>query len=373
MILNQNTDPAALEAFFNTHLLGQENAAKRFANGIMREAELYHEDRPRGTFLFLGPTGVGKTEMTQQAARYLYGEEWKKHFYRIDMAEFQTQDSLDALLGKDMDSRQGSLGEAVDRMNAVGGGMILFDEIEKASQELNKVFYGVLDAARVSMRNGQVKSLANFYLVATSNLGTDRAVKMEHAPYTTIERVVLGAAEKYFGSPLFYRFRERVVFRKLSRDVQFGLADKMIADEIRHIESRLNVEVVFVDEQVKPFMIRSGYNDKAGARPMRDAVHNLLSDVILQLRRDRGGEITGQKIRIVTVLNKLQAEVIADPGDEPEEVAESVVPGEPVAPVTFADKLREDGFDDGQIETIGKRIEEFGFSRRDPVDSLAVG
>ncbi len=223
-----STDPLELIEHLGARILGQKEASARFAHGIMREVELYHHGRPRGTFLFLGPTGVGKTETTQVAARYLYGEGWKQHFHRLDMAEFQTLQSLDALLGRDVDGRQGLLGDAIDRLNAKGGGILLLDEIEKANQDLNKVFYGILDAARVTMRNGAEKNLEQLYIIATSNLGTDKSVQMEHAPYATIERTAFRAAESYFGSPLFYRFRERIVFRKLNREIQFLLAEKCI-------------------------------------------------------------------------------------------------------------------------------------------------
>src|SRR6185295_19294161 len=122
-------------------------------------------NRPRGSFLFLGPTGVGKTETTIAFTDFLFGE---GKLFRFDMSEYQTQESLGVLLGARLGER-GTLGMAYDKSSC---GTLLFDEIEKAHPRVLDVFLQILDAARVTMASGDTLDLSGFYVVFTSNIGS---------------------------------------------------------------------------------------------------------------------------------------------------------------------------------------------------------
>jgi ATP-dependent Clp protease ATP-binding subunit ClpB len=267
--------------FLRSQIVGQDPAIEQITKAVQRAA-LGLRNKPgcvQGNYLLLGPTGVGKTETTLCCARFLFGNDVGR-IHRFDMAEFQSEESLGSLLGSSK-SRQGLLGDAIDHLNAQGGGFLLFDEIEKASKNLVQIFLGMMDAARVTMSTGETKNLEQIYLIFTSNLGTADAMRMESLPYAALKRHVLHVAEEFFGAPIMGRFQEKLVFRRLTHEVQIAICEKMLTKEIAHVEALCGHPIV-VDKGVFPFLIRKGYDKMLGARPMRDAVEREIGNGVAE-------------------------------------------------------------------------------------------
>ncbi len=155
---------------------GQDSALSRIASVLRRgELGLSTDARPKGSFLLLGPTGVGKTEAVVVFTRYLAGDD---RLFRFDMSEYQTQETLGLLLGASS-NETGMLGRVVERS---AHGTLLFDEIEKAHPRIMDVFLQILDAARVTVADGTTLDLSGYYVVFTSNIGSAEWMDWQHSP-----------------------------------------------------------------------------------------------------------------------------------------------------------------------------------------------
>lgn len=290
---------AELLPYLSSRIRGQAQALKEVAEAVARAEMGYAPPgRPKSSILMLGPTGVGKTESILSVARFLYGTEAATRIHRFDMAEFQVQESLGLLLGSSL-SEEGVLGRALDAINAAGGGILLFDEIEKAHRDLAKVFLGMMDAARVRMANGVEKDCSRAYLFFTSNLGSHDAIRMENLPYTTIRRRVQHAAQSYFSPELYARFSALVVFNRLSLEVQMEIAEDMIRAELGRLEA-IEGRQLRITEDVSRFLRRVGYDRYLGARPMRKAVETHLANALvsLKLAESGAGQLEGSVIQV---------------------------------------------------------------------------
>jgi ATP-dependent Clp protease ATP-binding subunit ClpA len=261
-----------LEAHLGEQIRGQDHVLPRVAAVLHRgELGLAPLSRPRGSFLFLGPTGVGKTELTIAFTRYLAGAD---KLFRFDMSEFQTQDSLGLLLGGKL-GEVGLLGLAVAR-SAMG--TLLFDEIEKAHPRVVDVFLQVLDAARVTMANGEALDLSGFYIVFTSNLGSAEILSLQHSSFTTMERHVLAKAQRSLRPEFYARITEKIVFNRLSYDVQILIARLHIGRELTSLREK-GFDLV-AGERVVSFLIQRGFHPRLGARPLRDAIEKYLCGAV---------------------------------------------------------------------------------------------
>jgi len=251
---------------------GQRHIIPRVVSVLQRgELGLSKAGRPRGSFLFLGPTGVGKTELTQVFTSKLFGLE---KLIRYDMSEFQTQESLGLLLGS-RPGEKGFLGAAYDRTQT---GTLLFDEVEKAHPRIMDVFLQMLDAARVTIATGETLDLSGFYIVMTSNIGSAELMSLQHSAEATLERHVLSRAQQSLRPEIFARITEKLVFHRLSYDHQLEIAAKFLEKEIGFLTKRgCDLRV---SESVLSFVVRKGFHPKLGARPMRDAAEKLVGDAV---------------------------------------------------------------------------------------------
>jgi ATP-dependent Clp protease ATP-binding subunit ClpA len=261
-----------LEDHLRSRIRGQESVLPRIVSLLQRgELGLSKPTRPRGSFLFLGPTGVGKTESALAFTEFLFGAE---KLFRFDMSEYQTQDSLGLLLGAKLGER-GTLGMAFDRSRL---GTLLFDEIEKAHPRVLDVFLQILDAARVTMADGQTLDLCDYYVVFTSNLGAADILHIAHSTRATMERHVLTRAQQAMRPELYARIAEKLVFNRLSYDDQLEIAALLLRNELTFLQSKGHE--LTASESVLPFLVQRGFHPKLGARPMRDAVEKLVGDAV---------------------------------------------------------------------------------------------
>ena len=172
-------------------------------------------------------------------------------------------------------SRRGTLALARDRHDC---GTLLCDEIEKAHPRVLDIFLQILDAARVTMANGETLSLSGFYIVFTSNIAAAEMLELQHSSFATMERHVLARAQQTMRPELFARINEKLVFQRLSYDVQLEIARLLLDAELEFL--RAAGHALSVDESVLPFLVQNGYHPRLGARPMRDAVEKLIGDAV---------------------------------------------------------------------------------------------
>ncbi|MGE9268105.1 MAG: AAA family ATPase [Verrucomicrobiales bacterium] len=261
-----------LPARLSDSIIGQDHIIPKVVSVLQRgQLGLSRPGRPRGSFLFLGPTGVGKTECTLAFSKLLFGE---NAVQRFDMSEYQTKESLARLLGENR-SDCGFLGEA---MQPGSQGTILFDEIEKAHPEILDVFLQILDAARVTVATGNTLDFSNYYLVLTSNIGSANLVDLQYSSFSTIERHVLLAARTILRPEIFARVTERLVFKPLTYEIQLKIAELFIERELCFMKKQGHQ--LFADESVLPLVIKMGFDSKLGARPLRDTVEKLIGDAV---------------------------------------------------------------------------------------------
>jgi ATP-dependent Clp protease ATP-binding subunit ClpA len=261
-----------LDTLLPREILGQAQVLPRIISAVRRgELGLTKPGRPRGSFLLLGPTGVGKTETVVVFTNQIFGPE---RLFRFDMSEFQTQESLGLLLG----ARLGEVGYLGFVRERAAEGSLLFDEAEKAHPRVLDILLQLLDAARITIATGQTLDFSGFYVWLTSNIGSAELMSLQHSNEATLERHVLTRAQQALRPEIFARVNEKLVFNRLSYEHQLEIAEKFLSREIEFLASRGHK--LLLHESVLPFLVRKGFHPKLGARPMRDAVEKLVGDAV---------------------------------------------------------------------------------------------
>jgi ATP-dependent Clp protease ATP-binding subunit ClpB len=262
-----------MEDALHRRVVGQNEAIVAVANAIRRaRAGLSDPARPNGSFLFLGPTGVGKTELCKAVAEFLFDTE--EAMIRIDMSEYMEKHSVARLIGAPPGyigyDEGGFLTEAVRRKPYC---LVLFDEIEKAHPDIFNILLQVLDDGRLTDGHGRTVDFRNTVLVMTSNLGSDRIQEMTGAEdYATMKATVLEVVERYFRPEFINRIDELVVFHALLHDQIRAITDiqiERIAARLRNQDIHLAVTSAARDQLGK-----SGYDPVYGARPLKRAVQH---------------------------------------------------------------------------------------------------
>ena len=292
--MNKTTDPTKLtklqelDALLPREIRGQSQILPRIASAVRRgELGLTKPGRPRGSFLLLGPTGVGKTETVVVLTNQVFGA---GKLFRFDMSEFQTQESLGLLLGAKL-GEKGYLGAMREH---AAEGSILFDEAEKAHPRVLDILLQLLDAARITIATGQTLDFSGFYVWLTSNIGAAELMSLQHSNDATLERHVLSRAQQALRPEIFARINEKLVFNRLSYEHQLEIAEKFLSREIAFLASRGHE--LQLDKTVLPFLVRKGFHPKLGARPMRDAVEKLMGDAIAE--RLLAGQAAGGLLQV---------------------------------------------------------------------------
>ncbi len=275
-----------VDGVLRTEIRGQNQVLPRVVSVVQRgELSLTKPARPRGSFLLLGPTGVGKTETVVVLTNQIFGAE---KLFRFDMSEFQTQESLGLLLGAKL-GEKGYLGAVRER---AAEGSLLFDEAEKAHPRVLDILLQLLDAARITIATGQTLDFSGFYVWLTSNIGSAELMTLQHSNDATLERHVLSRAQQALRPEIFARITEKLVFNRLSYEHQLEIAEKFLSREIEFFAARGHK--LELEKTVLPFLVRKGFHPKLGARPMRDAVEKLVGDALaghLLAGKNSGGRL----------------------------------------------------------------------------------
>ena len=263
-----------LEAHLRTQLRGQDHVIARAAAVFTRgELGLARPDRPRGVFLAVGPTGTGKTELVLLAARYLFGEDRVRRF---DLSEYQRTDAVERLLGADA-SDAGAVGRA-----AVGAAprVWLFDELEKAHPKVLDLFIQMLEPGHITLASGEVVSLKNDYIAFTSNIGASEAMRMARSGMASIEQAVLRRVAEALRPEILARVPDKLVFARLTPDVQREIAGLHLANEVARLKSvGFDLEV---SREALEFLIREGFHPEFGARPLRQTIERQLQNAVVR-------------------------------------------------------------------------------------------
>lgn len=278
---------AGLGPFLKKRLRGQDAAVDVLAKAIARVevVGVRRAKKPKASFFCAGPTGVGKTESTQLIAEYLYGtsKHWRDggRLAAFDMAEFAEDGSIAQLLGRGKDE-QGVLGDAMDALNEKGGGILLFDEIEKAHTQVAKMFLSLLDAARTTMKNGSVKSAENMYVFCTSNVGAALAAEMEMSPEATVRRTILNEATAFFAPEVMARYSEKIVFMRLSRPTQVAICGDYLPGLCERVSQRNGLRGIGFDADALASIAAESYSKSAGARFVMSVCDRVVGNAILE-------------------------------------------------------------------------------------------
>jgi ATP-dependent Clp protease ATP-binding subunit ClpB len=266
-----------MEDELRKRVVGQEEALKAVANAVRRaRAGLQDPNRPIGSFLFLGPTGVGKTELTKALAGFLFDDE--RAMVRIDMSEFMEKHAVSRLIGAPPGyvgyDEGGVLTEAVRRRPYQ---VILFDEVEKAHEDVFNVLLQVLDDGRLTDGQGRTVDFKNTIIVLTSNLGSDvLAAQAEGEPTALVLGHVMAAVRAHFRPEFLNRLDEIVLFRRLQRSDMATIVQIQLAHLRKLLEDRkIGIEL---DRSALEWLASEGYDSTYGARPLKRVIQRSLQN-----------------------------------------------------------------------------------------------
>ena len=294
-----------LEEKIHNRMIGQEEAVKAVAGSLRRaRAQLREGSRPIASFLFLGPTGVGKTELAKSVSEIYFGAE--DDMIRLDMSEYQLADSVKKMIG-DTDGTLGYLTEAVRKKPF---SLILFDEIEKSHPDILNLFLQILDDGRLTDGQGRTINFTNTIIISTSNAGAlfiQEAVKENMANEIIKQTLIDEHLIKVMRPELINRFDGIIVFKPLTLDNILSIAKLMINKMAKNLETK-GIELLYDDAGLLK-LAKEGYDPKFGARPLRrllqDKIENEIANLIIGKQLDRRdivfinerGEIETQKAK----------------------------------------------------------------------------
>jgi ATP-dependent Clp protease ATP-binding subunit ClpB len=282
-----------LEEHLHQRVIGQDTAIKAVSNAVRRaRAGLQDENKPIGSFIFLGPTGVGKTELSRALAEFLFDDE--NAMIRIDMSEYMEKHTVARLIGAPPGyvgyEEGGQLSEAVRRKPY---SVILFDEIEKAHQDVFNVLLQVLDDGRITDGQGRTVDFKNTVIIMTSNIGSQYIMDDSNAEQR--EARVMEALRQHFRPEFLNRVDEIIIFDRLNEEE----LKKIVEIQLRRLTARLEKQKITLDltDAAKARVAREGYDPVYGARPLKRAIQREILDP-LSLDILGGKFREGQRIRV---------------------------------------------------------------------------
>lgn len=263
-----------LEETLRKRVIGQNHALKLISDAIIRQrAGIKDEHRPIGSFLFLGPTGVGKTEVAKSLAEALFDSE--QQIIRIDMSEYMESHSVSRLIGSPPGyvgyDEGGQLTEAVRRKPY---SIVLFDEVEKAHPEVFNVLLQIMDDGRLTDNQGRTIDFKNTIIILTSNIGSEFLLSYEEEA----QKKVMQLVKTKFKPEFINRIDEIIIFNALSLKIQIEIADKMLIDLKERLLDK-NIHIEFTPD-INKYIIKHGFNDEYGARPLKRFIQRHIETLI---------------------------------------------------------------------------------------------
>ena len=280
-----------LESILHQRVVGQEEAVTSISKAIRRgRVGLKDPKRPIGSFLFLGPTGVGKTELSKALAEAMFGTETA--LIRVDMSEYMEKHSVSKMIGSPPGyvgyDEGGQLSEKV-RRNPYS--VILFDEIEKAHPDVFNILLQVLDDGHITDAQGRKIDFKNTILIMTSNAGAENiispkrlgfaSVNDEKANYTLMKDRVMEEVKRLFKPEFLNRIDDIIVFHQLNKEHMDQIAGIMLDVILKRTKEQMDIRLT-VDEEARKVLIDKGYDEKYGARPLRRTIQNMLEDKLAE-------------------------------------------------------------------------------------------
>ena len=288
---SENEKLKNLENILHKRVIGQNEAIEFVSKAIRRSrVGLKSPNRPIGSFLFLGPTGVGKTELSKAVAEALFGGE--KDLIRIDMSEYMESHSVSKLIGSPpgyVGFEEG--GQLTEKVRRNPYSVILLDEIEKAHPDVMNILLQILDDGRLTDSSGRTVDFKNTIVIMTSNIGarmiTDKknlgfgnSKEDEEKDYEDIKKDVMSEVKKEFKPEFINRIDEIIVFHKLNDEEIKQIIDLMLNEVISRLaKQNINVKI---DNSVKELIAKKGVNKSFGARPLRRTIQNLVEDSLAE-------------------------------------------------------------------------------------------
>ncbi|MBW2418997.1 MAG: ATP-dependent chaperone ClpB [Deltaproteobacteria bacterium] len=295
MLESEQAKLLQMEEQLHQRVVGQDDALRAVSNAVRRaRAGLQDPNRPVGSFIFLGPTGVGKTETARALAEFLFDDE--NAMVRIDMSEFMEKHSVSRLIGAPPGyvgyEEGGYLTEAVRRRPY---GVVLFDEIEKAHPDVFNVFLQILDDGRLTDGQGRTVDFRNVVLIMTSNVGSEHIVELDLDQQDEIEKRVTEALRAQFKPEFLNRVDDVIIYHQLQRS-EIGRIAELQIDRVRGLlkERRIELEVSPAAEEI---IAERGYDPHYGARPLKRVIQRMIQDP-LAMRILEGEFPEGSKVRV---------------------------------------------------------------------------
>ena len=313
-----------MEEDIKKRIVGQDEAVTKISDTIRRSrAGIADPNRPIGSFILLGPTGVGKTELTKALAEFLFNDE--KSLIRVDMSEFMEKHSVAKLIGAPPGyvgyDEGGGLTETIrHRPYAV----ILFDEIEKAHPEVFNILLQVLDNGHLTDSKGRMVNFRNTVIIMTSNIGAQHIERMERLGFTMnvenrdrenyneAKTKVMSSLKDYFRPEFLNRVDDIMIFDILSPEAIRKIVDIQLAEVVKRLKEK-NVDLV-VSSQVQDYLAKEGYNPQYGARPLKRLIQNKIltpvANLLISQEVTKGGTI---------FVDVSDAKVVEKPGEKAEQ------------------------------------------------------
>jgi ATP-dependent Clp protease ATP-binding subunit ClpB len=301
-----------MEEGLRRRVIGQDEALTAVANAVRRaRAGLQDPNRPVGSFIFLGPTGVGKTETARALAEFLFDDE--RSMVRLDMSEYMEKHAVARMIGAPPGyvgyEEGGQLTEAVRRRPY---SVILFDEIEKAHPDVFNILLQILDDGRLTDSKGRTVDFKNTVLIMTSNLGS-REIQAVADDEKQVREAVLEVLRENFKPEFLNRVDDIVIFHQLSRE-QIGDIIEIQLERLRRLLAERDMHLV-LDDSARALVAREGYDPLYGARPLKRAIQTLIQNPLAS-KLLRGEVLPGQTVRVSADGDQMQ--FTADGGDAAE-------------------------------------------------------
>ena len=311
-----------LENILHERVVGQEEAVTAVSKAIRRgRIGLKDPKRPIGSFLFLGPTGVGKTELSKALAEAMFGTE--SSLIRVDMSEYMEKHSVSKMIGSPPGyvgyDEGGQLSEKV-RRNPYS--VILFDEIEKAHPDVFNILLQVLDDGHITDAQGRKIDFKNTIIIMTSNAGAENIIAPKRlgfgvatdakADHEFMEGRVMEEVKRLFKPEFLNRIDEIIVFHQLTKEHMKGIADIMLKGIEKRCKEQLGIALT-VNEAAKELLIDKGYDEKYGARPLRRTIQSMLEDKMAEeildgkIRKSTGVEVGCEEGKLTFTVKKRAA------------------------------------------------------------------